>query len=186
MTAELGKEFVEQKLQEAEAPDTSEPLREYTTRKPGERDTILAPPKTEVEVVTHSVFASNDSNWNYELELSKRTPVNPYVIHKDEFFTNEFEYSQSTVTFYAGDAILADEDETPMYNHAGIVGEIKFGHGSGDPNVVYIRNDKRKAEYEVLFDPGLFSEEILGLQIEQNDRKQDLQHSNQRKFRPEE
>lgn len=171
LTTDVGKEFLKKTIQEVEASVIEEPTPEV---------------ETIVEVVTHSVFAaSDDGSWQYEAELARRSPDEPYIIHKDEFFSNEFDYSQSTVTYFAGDNILADEDETPIYNHAGVVGEIRFGHGSGDKNVVYIRNDKRKAEYEVLFDPGLFSEEILGLEIEKNERKQELEHSNHRKFRME-
>jgi hypothetical protein len=79
-----------------------------------------------------------------------------------------------------------DEDEKPIYNHEQQTGQLKFGHGSGDPNVVYIRNDKRQSEYEVVHDPGLYSVEVLGLEIEHNTRTQDLRHANRPpKFRQE-
>ncbi len=88
------------------------------------------------------------------------------------------------MTYYAGDNIMNnDEEESPMYNHDGITGPLRFGHGSDDPNVVYIRNDKRKVEYEILYDPGLYSEEVLGLEIENNQRAKDIKHSNNRRFR---
>lgn len=129
-----------------------------------------------VEVVTRSVFA--EDNWDYAKELENRNPDLPYVIHKDEFYSEESGYTQSTLTYYAGDDILVDEDDTPIYNHDQVIGSpIKFGHGSGDPNVVHIRNDRRRAEYEVIFDPSLYSKEVLGIEIENNTRVQDLRHS---------
>jgi hypothetical protein len=137
---------------------------------------IIEPEIKEEELVTRSIFDEYE-NWNYDLESKKRTKEAPYVLHRDEFFDEENDYSQSTLTYYAGDNILVDEDDTPIYNHDAVVGELLFGHGSGDPNVVYIRNDRRKAEYEVIYDKGLYSVEVLGLEIEDNERVKDLKHS---------
>ncbi len=134
------------------------------------------------EVVTHSIFANNDDDWNYAKEVRGRSESSPYIIHKDEFYSDEKGYSQKTLTYYSGDNIMVDEEDAPMYNHEDITGPLLFGHGSGDPNVVHIRNDKRKSEYEVLYDPGLYSIEVLGLEIENNQRVQDIQHSKNRKF----
>lgn len=133
--------------------------------------------KKEIEIMTSSVFADNTEDWNYEEELKKRTPYAPYIIHKDEFYSEEAGYTQSTLVYYAGDDIMADEDETPVFNHESVTGSLWFGHGSGDKNVVYVRNDKRKAEYEILFDPGLFSVDVLGLEIENNQRVKAVKHS---------
>lgn len=135
-------------------------------------------------LIRRSIFVDGDE-WNYELEISKRTKDEPYVIHRDEFFNEEIDYAQSTFTYYAGDSILVDESDTPVFNHLQITGQLLFGHGSGDKNVVYIRNDKRRAEYEIVFDPSLYSVEILGLEIENNTREKDIKHSKQLlRFRP--
>lgn len=123
--------------------------------------------------------------WDYEQEVANRTQEAPYILHKDEFYADELEYSQTTLTYYAGDDILVDEEDKPIYNHAHIVGELRFGHGSGDPNVLYVRNDHMKAEYEILFDPGLYSVEVLGLEMEHNDRAEDVKHATPRRFRQE-
>lgn len=142
-------------------------------------------PEEEVEVLVEtSVFAHNDEDWDYEEEVKNRTVDNPYILHKDEFYEDEKNYTQTTLTYYSGDNIMADQEDAPVYNHETLVGPMRFGHGSGDPNVFYVRNDKRRAEYEILYDPGLFSEEVLGLEIENNARVQDLKHSQVRRFRP--
>ncbi len=114
-----------------------------------------------------------------------RDPSEPYIIHKDEFYSDEKGYAQSTLTYYSGDNIMVDEDESPMYNHEEITGPLLFGHGSGDPKVVHIRNDKRKSEYEIVKGSGLYSQEVLGLEIENNQRVKDIKHSNNRRFRVE-
>lgn len=146
------------------------------------QDESSSEPDPEVELERRSVFAGNDDDWNYEAETSTRTEAEPHVIHRDEFFADEKDYAQLTLTYYVGDNIMADDAETPVYNFEQLTGPLKFGHGSGDPNVFYVRNDKRKAEYEVVRHEGLFSVEVLGLEIEDNARSQDIRHSD--KFRP--
>lgn len=143
----------------------------------------LAPPVT--ETVRQSIFAENDPDWDYREEVKNRGADLPYVIHKDEFFSNELDSVQSTLSYYAGDNIMADEDDTPVYNYDRVIGPLRFGHGSGDPNVFYVRNHKRGAEYEILFNTGLYSQEVLGLEIEDNQRVKDLKHSDIPRFRPE-
>lgn len=156
---DVGRQFIEKKLEEP---------------------VVITPQAEEIESepIARSIFAGTDSEWDYEKELQTRTSSEPYVLHKDEFYANELDYVQVTLTYYNGDDILVDEDDTPVYNYHQVVGQTKFGHGSGDPNVVYVRNDKRKAEYEILFDPGMYSKEVLGLDIERNTRANDLRHSN--------
>jgi hypothetical protein len=77
-------------------------------------------------------------------------------------------YTQTTLTFYSGDNILADEQDSPVYNYESVVGNLRFGHGSNDSNVVYIRNEKLEAEYEVLLFDGSFEIEVLGYVAEAN------------------
>lgn len=132
-------------------------------------------PEVESEIVEENIFANNGDDWDYEEELAKRTPNEPYVLHKDEFFEKEEayqDYLQHTLTYYAGDNILADEDQKPVYDKR-LVGDLEFGHGSGDPNVVYIRNERQKAEYEVFLDQGHYAVEVLG----GDDDDRQFQHS---------
>lgn len=138
-----------------------------------------------IEIVSDAEFANNDNDWNNDEELSKRGKEEPYILHKDEFYADERSYHQTTLTYYAGDDIMADQDETPVYNYQTVTGPLKFGHGSHDPNVFYVRNDKRKEEYEIVRDEGLYSVEVLGLDIENNERARDIKHAHPGKFRPE-
>lgn len=142
----------------------------------------------EPEPVERNVFAGSNFEWNYEEELKTRSEKAPYVIHKDEFYGEEMDYSQTTLTYYAGDNIMCDEEDIPVYNYDTIVGPLLFGHGSSDPNVFHIRNDERRAEYEILHDQGYFSVEVLGLHAEDvSGNEKDLKHSSDsvRKFRME-
>lgn len=154
------------------------PENEYVEFTPEEHAYLAKHPVvSEVEEATITVIAQPDDDWNYEAELSTRGPKEPYVIHRDEFFADEMGYTQSTVTYYSGDDILTDELDVPIYGHTAMVGELKFGHGSGDPNVVYIRSELLEHEYEVLQNFGRYEVEVLGHEIDEHYREDDLKHS---------
>lgn len=131
----------------------------------------------------YNIFGNGSQKiWNHDEEVASRSTEEPYVLHEDEFIENESGYNQTTVTYYAGDDIMADQEDTPIYNYSGLMGELKFGHGTTDVNVVYIRNDMHKKEWEVLLHPGKFAIEVLGHQYD--DEEVSLQHS-VHKFREE-
>lgn len=128
-------------------------------------------------------FAHDDEDWDYVEELKGRKASAPYILHKDEFYADEMGYSQITLCYYAGDDIMCDEDDSPIYDYKTVTGPLRFGHGSDDPNVFHVRNEKHKSEYEILFHEGLYSIEVLGLEIEENSRVNDLKHSRVPKFK---
>jgi hypothetical protein len=113
----------------------------------------------------------DDEDWNYAEEVAKRTPDAPYIIHRDEYFDNERDCSQSSLMYYAGDNILCDDHDTPVYDAERVVGKIRFGHGSKDPNICYVRNEVLDAEYEILQDPGFYQIEVLGEALAEKDLK---------------
>lgn len=127
-------------------------------------------------VITQNVFAGNDDDWDMEAEAANRSEDEPYILHKDEFYADEKDYGQYTLTYYAGDNIMVDEDDKVVSNHERVTGHLSFGHGSGDEKVVYIRNDSLKAEYEVIRDPGHYAVEVLGFDIEDQAEARDLKH----------
>lgn len=151
----------------------------------GEHLKVVGTPP-EATPIRRNAFAGSDDHWNYEEEVRNRTTELPYILHKDEFYEDEKNYAQMTLTYYEGDNIMVDEEEAPIYNHERTVGPLRFGHGSGDPKVFYVRNDRLKAEYEILCDSGMYSVEVLGLEIENNQRAKDLRHIHEpTKFRRE-
>jgi len=129
------------------------------------------------------VFAEDiiDENWDYEIERQGRDPRQPYVIHRDEYFNDEMDYGsagfQTTYTYYAADDILTDERDVPVYDKDEVVGELKFGHGSGDPRIVYIRNEARESEFEIVLDDGAYQVIVMGGQLETDLAEEDLRHS---------
>jgi hypothetical protein len=115
-----------------------------------------------------NIFSHDVLPWDWDEEVKKRGDDEPYIIHKDEYDNenDEKDFSQSTLTYYKGDDILVDEADVPIHNYRKLTGELKFGHGSCDPSIVYIRNTKMHAEYEILLDHGLYQVEVLGEEIE--------------------
>lgn len=137
-------------------------------------------PKEVIEVHVDDFPINETPDWHYEDELKARAPDRPYIIHRDEFFGDESDYRQITLTYYEGDNILCDDQDIPVYNPEKVVGQMIFGHGSADPSIVYIRNEKLDAEYEIILDAGFYQTEVLGHEVEDDMAKDELKHFVQR------
>ncbi|ALY08652.1 hypothetical protein CAPNMURICA_52 [Arthrobacter phage CapnMurica] len=91
----------------------------------------------------------------------------PYVIPVQAYMDDENMYDQLTLTYYAGDKTLVVEDSDEVVEDIdqtiGFENLNKFGEESGNDDTVYVRNDKREIEYEVLRDPGKYSENVQGI-----------------------
>jgi hypothetical protein len=137
--------------------------------------------------VVRNIFSTEDDEWDFEVELAGREGKSIYVIHREEFFQREAEgYDQMTITYYAGDDVPTDDHDKAIPNHKKVFGEMLFGHGSGDPNVVYIRNDDRRAEYEIVRHEGSYSVEVLGTDVADMMEADDIRHARSpRRFREE-
>lgn len=146
---------------------------------------IVTEPDPEEEQSSVRLIRADEIEWDWDVEKAHRTPDRPYILHRDEFFLkDEPNFSQTSIMWYNGDKILCDERDTPIYNPEEVVGEIIFGHGSGDPSIVYIRNERLEAEYEVILNDGYYQVEVLGSEIQKQMDHDDLRHSHGvRKFR---
>lgn len=121
----------------------------------------------EAEVV-ENVFDKDDpqaGGWDYEAEVARRRPEFPYVIHLDERYDKDG-YTHTELIYYEGDGVLTDPDNKPVEEIDKVIGIAnldKFGHGSGNKDVVFIRNDALELEVEVERDEGSFSEVVHGI-----------------------
>jgi hypothetical protein len=166
--------------------DDGHPSKEGWEPLPQVEETPVVP---QLELVK-SIFPAEDERpgeWNQEAEDAARQqfPGRPYIISYEEFADNSFGFNQQTLTFYEGDETLADQNDVPIYNPGENVGIMLFGKGSGDPNIVYVRNKKMKVEYEIIRDTGHFAQERLGLEYEEQEEERDIKHSATRRFRAE-
>jgi hypothetical protein len=122
--------------------------------------------------------------WDQEEEEKNRGPNAPYTIHRDEFYQNETGFDQDDLVYYSGDDILCDKNNVPVHNQSTVVGRLEFGRGSGESDVVYVRNEELKAEYQVHRVESTYALEVLGIEAEEEAEKQDLKHSSEiRRFR---
>lgn len=146
-------------------------------------ETPVTPPPVVAPVgepIKRNVFVDNrqvvpDPTWNQEAEEAHRQEEVPYVISHDEFMENSFEHEQTTMTWYDADETLADAKEEIVHEVESTVGVDnmdRFGHGSRDPKIVYIRNERLEMDFEVAKSEGSFAEEVMG-----------LQHSDETRFR---
>jgi hypothetical protein len=113
--------------------------------------------------------------WNQEAEEESRSEDKPYVISKDEYFAAERDYIQTTITYYEGDDTLVDERDEPIVDTDPIVGDAleRFGHGSQDNKIVYVRNERLEVDFEVVHSDNEYTKEVLGV----------IEHSNKRRPR---
>lgn len=133
---------------------------------------VVVEEETEVEVTpTKNIFTDNESSqeWDQDQENSKREahPDEPFVITDDEYNENEFDYEQISLTYFAEDDVLVDQHEKPIEEIDKIVGEgnlLRFGHGSKDNRIVYVRNNHLSYDFEVIKKDSSYSKDVLGFQ----------------------
>lgn len=100
------------------------------------------------EIITENSYTSSD-----------KTEDKPYVIPPEEFGEMEG-YIQSSLTYYA-DKILTDEDDNIIDDVEDIVGADFAKHfGEYEEDSVFVRNDSKKHDYEILKDFRLYSDVV--------------------------
>lgn len=81
----------------------------------------------------------------------------PYVIPPEEFGEEEG-YETVSLTYYA-DEVLTDELGKIVKDVEGVVGKDSLTHfGEYEDDSVFVRNDKKKCDYEILRDPRNYSD----------------------------
>lgn len=86
----------------------------------------------------------------------------PRVISTNEYTHHGEGYSQRTLVYFSGDGVLTDDQYTPIENVEETVGKDNlncFGEYSDDENVVFIRNENSKTDYEVFRETGSRSDQ---------------------------
>lgn len=110
---------------------------------------------------------SNVADRLEEKVVEKQEPVKevssfkdiPYVIPPEQF--GEFDdYTKISLSFFS-DHILADEDDEMVEDVEDVVGFESLNHfGEYEDDSVYVRNDRLKADYEILLDQRKYSDVI--------------------------
>lgn len=123
----------------------------------------------DITATTSNIFVEGNPlvDLDYATEVANRSSDEPYVISHNEYMENENGFTQQELTYYNGDDILTDDQDTPITDIEFVVGSeslTRFGHGSGDRNVVYVCNEKTETIYEITMSVGSFGQEVAGFQ----------------------
>lgn len=99
------------------------------------------------------------SDFGLDEEDKSASEVGPYVIPPEQFGDNE-EYERISLTYYADD-VLADENNEVIEDVEDTVGIDSLNHfGEYEDDSVFVRNDTRKCDYEILLDQRIYSEVV--------------------------
>lgn len=114
------------------------------------------------------VGPSSGEDETFAAEVEARDHTKPYIISDEESMTNDPGHDQITLTWYEGDSVLADDKDEPVEKMQRTIGleNLRFGHRSNDPNIVYIRNERLTADFTVLRHTGKYSVEVAGFSEE--------------------
>lgn len=119
------------------------------------------------EPVINNIFARGEGVTELIINQEEREFDIPYVISVEEFMDEEEDFDKITLSWYTKDKTLADERDQTVPDVEGTVG-IKnlerFGVGSDSKDTVYVRNEKRKSDYEVCREELSFAQTVLGAQ----------------------
>jgi hypothetical protein len=100
----------------------------------------------------------------------ERDPNHPYVITEEEFRVDFPHFEKITLTYYAGDDTLAENDGSYIPDQDGTAGNDNlhnyFGLASGDENLLHVRNERVMCDFEITRDSDSFQRAVLGMNIE--------------------
>lgn len=138
------KEYYANKTPKNEEPeDTCESKETYIVEKQTEKPDIAEYAKrlSEEGYIGYDQYSEKNKN---ETGSKER----PYVISPEEF--GEVGYNQISLMYYA-DGVLTDDEDVPVDNIDDIVGADFADHfGEYEDDSVFVRNDPRKCDYEIL------------------------------------
>lgn len=104
------------------------------------------------------ILTTNKYLYSENTNAKKEVPeTGPYVISPDEFGELD-DYETISLTYYS-DKVLADDMDQVIDDYLVCVGNDFMNHfGEYEDDSVFIRNDVRKCDYEILYDLRPYSE----------------------------
>ena len=89
-----------------------------------------------------------------------------YVITFEQFNDEHEDYDKGDLTYYEGDDILVDSQESPIDDVEGLIGPdalTRFGDGSNSRDIVYVRNDRLSMDFEISRDQRSYTTYVAGI-----------------------
>lgn len=108
--------------------------------------------KNKPDISEYAVKLKESGYTNYsEISQEDNDVEVPYVIAPEDYGEND-EYETISLTYYS-DGVLTDEDDEVITNPGELVGRDFASHfGDYEDDSVFIRNDDRKIDFEILMD----------------------------------
>lgn len=108
--------------------------------------------KNNPDISEYAVKLKESGYTNYsEISQEDNDVEVPYVIAPEDYGEND-EYETISLTYYS-DGVLTDEDDEVITNPGELVGRDFASHfGDYEDDSVFIRNDNRKIDFEILMD----------------------------------
>ena len=88
----------------------------------------------------------------------------PYPINQAEFANTEPGWEAISLKYYAGDGVLADDQDNPILHYEKLVGTLNpdlFGGISGQGDIRLVRNDERECDFEILRVEASYADAVL-------------------------
>lgn len=119
------------------------------------------------DFIVHSdrIVKTDPGFFDYEKEVPLRTEDEPYIISVDEFNDECQEYDKISVEYYENEDVMLGDRIEPIPDIDMLFGNdnlTRFGYGSKDPRIVYIRNEHLETDWEVRLMSGSYVEDVLG------------------------
>lgn len=114
-----------------------------------EKAPVTEAPKSSV---AQAIDICKKEGYDMNVDECGRDMSKPYVIRPDEF--GQFDdYRQVSLSYYEKDKVLTDELDNPIEDVDMMVGLDSLTHfGQYEDDSVYVRNDERMTDYEILLD----------------------------------
>jgi hypothetical protein len=93
----------------------------------------------------------------------------PYLLTEDEYQNDNGEIRQEPLVYWAIDGQLTDISNNLIENPKKVVGSTtltKFGFIQSDPDILYVRNNKRNIDYEISKVEKSYAVEVQGVEDE--------------------
>lgn len=160
---------------EEEESATATPPVDYNTISAEEPSTKLENAVKEIKrsiEENRSIFENSKEINDLDVEeINDRNPEVPYIITEHEFSENSLDHDQISLSYFEEDDVLTDENDGVIEDSDSIVGDdnlTRFGHGSGNHNILFVRNERMSTDFEIAKSNGSYAREVLGF-IEHSD-----------------
>jgi len=100
--------------------------------------------------------------------IEEPSATRPYIIREEQYHDEYQHFEKHSITFFEEDDTLAMPDDRPVEDVDAMVGDAltRFGEGSNDKDIVYVRNQVQRTDYEIIRNKNSFGVMVLGFDKE--------------------